>query len=82
MTNACRHAKEGIDVFVDIREDQIDAFVRDRGPGVDLAQVPPDRLGVRESIIGRMERAGGTATVGRAPGAGTEVILSLPRGRR
>ena len=82
VTNACRHAKEGIDVFVDIREDQIDAFVRDRGPGVDLAQVPPDRLGVRESIIGRMERAGGTATVGRAPGAGTEVILSLPRGRR
>lgn len=80
--NACRHAGEGIDVFVDIGEDTIEAYVRDRGPGFDPATLPEDRLGVRESIIGRMRRAGGTATVRPAPGGGTEVALVLPRRTR
>lgn len=75
--NACRHGKVGVDVFVDVSAHRLEAFVRDRGPGFDLAEVPPDRLGVRESIIGRMQRAGGTARVHRAPGGGTEVALSL-----
>jgi signal transduction histidine kinase len=56
----------------------VEAFVRDRGPGFDLAEVPEDRLGVRESIIGRMERHGGSARVRSAPGEGTEVRLLLP----
>jgi signal transduction histidine kinase len=34
---------------------------------------------VRESIVGRMERAGGRAKIVSAPGAGTEVELVLPR---
>ncbi|MGY5763919.1 ATP-binding protein [Brachybacterium sp. DNPG3] len=77
--NACRHGREEVDVFVDVRPQEIQAFVRDRGPGFDLDAVPADRLGVRESIIGRMQRAGGTAHVRPAPGGGTEVALSLPR---
>ena len=36
-------------------------FVRDRGAGFDLDEVPDDRQGVRESIVGRMERHGGSA---------------------
>ena len=58
-------------------------FVRDRGPGFDLHTVPADRLGVRESIVGRMERAGGTARIRSGPG-GTEVHLTLaePEGAR
>ncbi|MEE1651764.1 hypothetical protein V1260_13330 [Brachybacterium sp. J144] len=76
--NACRHGREGVDVFVDVSPAQVQAFVRDRGPGFELAEVPADRLGVRESIIGRMERAGGRAEVRRAPGGGTEVALILP----
>jgi len=51
--------------------------VRDRGAGFDPAAVPPDRLGVRESIIGRMERHGGSAKV-RSDADGTEVRLRLP----
>ena len=34
--------------------------MRDRGPGFDPDAVPADRRGVRESIVGRMERHGGT----------------------
>ncbi len=37
-----------------------------------------DRLGVRESIIGRMHRHGGRAEVRRVEAGGTEVRLELP----
>ena len=53
----------------------IEVFVRDRGPGFDPDAVPADRRGVRESIVGRMERHGGHATIVSVPGAGTEVEL-------
>jgi signal transduction histidine kinase len=53
--------------------------VRDRGPGFDLARVPLDRQGVRESIIGRMERAGGSAEIRSVPDGGTEVGLTVTR---
>ena len=69
-----------IDVFAEVTPARIDVFIRDRGTGFDLGTVPPDRHGVRESIIGRMERNGGRATVGVGAGGGTEVELSLERG--
>ena len=54
------------------------------GQGFDLGSVASDRLGVRQSIIGRMRRAGGTASVGPGAGGGTEVHLRFeeeaPRG--
>jgi signal transduction histidine kinase len=52
-------------------------FVRDRGDGFDPDRMPEDRRGVRESIVGRMERHGGKATVRSSPGSGTEVELTL-----
>jgi signal transduction histidine kinase len=58
---------------------RLQVFVRDRGPGFDPSAVPADRRGVRESIIGRMERHGGRATIHASPGGGTEVELVLER---
>ena len=63
--------------YVEIGPSEVEAFVRDRGPGFDLDDVPEDRLGVRQSILGRMERHGGTARVRRLD-QGTEVALTLP----
>jgi hypothetical protein len=40
-------------------------------------EVAEDRLGVRNSIVGRMDRHGGTATIRSAPGEGTEVHLAM-----
>lgn len=80
MTNAGRHAGvEEISVLARVTDGEASVFVRDRGAGFSLEAVAEDRRGVRESIIGRMARAGGRATVVTAPGEGTEVELVLPR---
>jgi signal transduction histidine kinase/phage shock protein PspC (stress-responsive transcriptional regulator) len=81
LLNAARHAAEPgpIRVYAEIDEARIVAFVRDHGPGFELADVPADRRGVRESILGRMERAGGRAEVRSTSGEGTEIGLTIDR---
>lgn len=80
MTNAAKFAGvEEIDVYAEVTADTVAVFVRDRGSGFDRAAVPADRRGLVESIEGRLERAGGQATIASAPGEGTEVELRLPR---
>jgi len=64
-------------VYAENLAGELSVFVRDRGAGFDPAAIPSDRHGVRDSITGRMERAGGTATIKTAPGKGTEVALTL-----
>ncbi|MDO4900299.1 ATP-binding protein [Actinomyces sp.] len=76
LSNAVRHGAPPVSAYAEITAEHLDVFIRDRGSGFDPAAVPPDRHGVRESIIGRMERHGGRATVRCRP-AGTEVHLSL-----
>jgi signal transduction histidine kinase len=68
-----------VDVYVEVTDVSIDVFVRDRGTGFDPDAVPADRLGVRRSIMERMQRHGGTAEIRSAPGEGTEVRLRMPR---
>ncbi|WP_183096089.1 ATP-binding protein [Nocardioides stalactiti] len=81
-TNAAKHAGvPRVDVFAEITAGAIDVFVRDRGAGFDPEATPEDRLGVRRSIIDRMDRHGGTAEVRSTPGEGTEVRLHLGRER-
>ena len=47
MTNAARHSgADQISTFVDVGEDEIAIFVRDRGSGFDPAQVPADAHGI------------------------------------
>jgi signal transduction histidine kinase/phage shock protein PspC (stress-responsive transcriptional regulator) len=77
MLNAARHGGGTVSVYVEAGDGRATVFVRDRGPGFDLAQVPADRRGISESIVGRMQRHGGRATVHSTPGEGTEVELSL-----
>ncbi len=76
MLNAARHAGGEISVYIEGSVTGVDVFIRDRGAGFDLDAVPGDRLGVRQSIIGRMRRAGGSARV-RSDEGGTEVHLQI-----
>lgn len=77
MLNASRHGGGPVSVYLEASDGQTEIFIKDRGPGFDLQDVPEDRLGVRESIIGRMKRHGGTAEI-LTSGSGTEVRLRLP----
>jgi signal transduction histidine kinase len=83
MLNASKFAGDAgaVAVYAEAGDERMEVFVRDRGPGFDPTAVPADRRGVRESIVGRMERHGGRAAINAAPGGGgTEVELVLERG--
>ena len=79
MVNAAKFAPDAgeIAVYAELGPDGSQVFVRDRGPGFDPESIPPDRRGLRESIIGRMERFGGRAEVRSEAGRGTEVALTI-----
>ena len=77
MLNAVRHGVAPVSVYVEVGAQGVEAFVRDHGPGFDIGTIRDDRLGVRESILGRMRRHGGAAKVRRLD-SGTEVELTLP----
>ena len=79
LTNAAKFAGEGgpVRLYAEIENGGASVWVDDRGPGFDPKRVPGDRRGLRESIIGRMGRHGGTAEVRSARGSGTEVELRM-----
>jgi signal transduction histidine kinase/phage shock protein PspC (stress-responsive transcriptional regulator) len=79
LTNAAKFAGDAgpVALYAEADADGLAVFVRDRGAGFEPAAVPADRRGVRDSILGRMERHGGWADVHPAPGGGTEVELHL-----
>ncbi|MDQ0768278.1 signal transduction histidine kinase/phage shock protein PspC (stress-responsive transcriptional regulator) [Pseudarthrobacter defluvii] len=77
MLNASRHGGGTVSVYLEASDGQAEIFIKDRGPGFELGDVPADRLGVRESIVGRMKRHGGSAAI-LSTGDGTEVRLRLP----
>lgn len=81
MVNAAKYGGDGgpVQVYAEVEGRTVFVSVRDRGPGFDLDAIPADRMGVRESIIGRMERNGGTARVRAVPDGGTEVELEMER---
>ena len=77
MVNAARHGGGTVSVYLEVADGGAEVYVKDRGPGFDLQSVPADRMGVRESIVGRMNRHGGTAVISSSAD-GTEVRLRLP----
>ncbi|MGO4955946.1 PspC domain-containing protein [Luteococcus sp. Sow4_B9] len=78
MMNAAKHSgTQRVDVYSEVDGNLVEVFVRDRGAGFDLDAIDDDRMGVRRSIIERMERHGGSARVRSAPGEGTEIRLVM-----
>ena len=79
IVNAIRHGAEPVSVYTEFTAAATDVYVRDHGAGFDIAEIPGDRHGVRESILGRVARHGGEAAV-TARHPGTEVHIRMPRG--
>ena len=53
---------------------------RTAASGFDPDDVADDRQGVRGSIVGRIERHGGTVEIVSKPGQGTEVRMTMMPG--
>ena len=78
MLNAAKHSgADKIDVYAEITAVQADVYVRDRGKGFKLADIGDDRMGIRGSIVERMERFGGTVDIRSTVGEGTEIHLAM-----
>jgi signal transduction histidine kinase/phage shock protein PspC (stress-responsive transcriptional regulator) len=80
LTNAAKFAGPPISLYAEVDGEGIEAFVRDRGTGFDPDAVDTGRRGISESIVGRMERNGGSAEINSSDG-GTEVQLRIDRDR-
>ncbi|WP_245645762.1 ATP-binding protein [Pseudonocardia acaciae] len=80
MVNSAKHAQVGeVSLYAEVEPHVVHVFVRDRGIGFDPDSVPTDRHGLVDSVHGRMDRHGGSATLRSASGEGTEVHLEMPR---
>jgi signal transduction histidine kinase len=80
LVNAAKHAGVAtVSLYAEVEQQAVVVYVRDRGVGFELAEMAPDRHGVRGSIIGRIERHGGQVIVRTSPGGGTDVEIRMPR---
>jgi signal transduction histidine kinase len=86
LDNVRRHCGEQTRAWVLVEDEPglITVTIRDEGPGIPdgrLAEAAAaGRLGVSQSIYGRLRDLGGSATISSVPGEGTEVELRLRRG--
>lgn len=78
LVNAVTHGGEPVSLYCEASDTMVEVFVRDHGEGFDMDAIPPDRLGIRESIIGRIKRRGGTVEIVSRAGWGTEVRIHMP----
>lgn len=84
LDNTARHAGPGAHSYVLLEDldDEVVLSLRDDGRGMAPGRVAEaereGRLGVRRSIIGRIEDLGGRVALESAPGAGTEWELTVP----
>ena len=80
IVNAARHSRAPLcDVYAECDPGAMRIWVRDRGVGFDYGAVARDRRGLTESVVARMDHAGGSAAVRSSPGNGTEISLHLPQ---
>lgn len=80
LENVRRHA--GVtDAHVTITENDtmVRAMVTDSGVGFDIKNVDEARMGIKESVVGRLKEVGGSARLFSSAGAGTTVVLEVPR---
>jgi signal transduction histidine kinase len=85
LDNVRRHGGERTRAWVLVEDEPglVTVTVRDDGPGIAAGRLAEaaaaGRLGVSQSICGRLRDLGGSADIRSSPGEGTEVELRLPR---
>ena len=80
LENVRRHSGvDHADVTITDDDTTVRAMVTDTGVGFNLGQVGSERLGVAESVIARLRDVGGNARLFSSTGAGTTVVLEVPK---
>ncbi|WP_372491751.1 ATP-binding protein [Nocardiopsis dassonvillei] len=85
LDNVERHCPEGTRawVLVEDEDDAVTVSVRDEGPGIEPGRLErarsEGRIGVAQSVLGRVRDLGGTVEYVSVPGQGTEVEMRVPR---
>jgi signal transduction histidine kinase len=80
LENVRRHSGVArADVTISDDETTVRAMVTDAGVGFDLTAVSTERLGFAESVVARLRDVGGNARLFSSPGAGTTVVLEVPK---
>ena len=80
LSNVAKHS--GVDraeVVVVAADDHISVMVIDGGRGFDEQSVSPERLGLRHSVRARIAEVAGVVQLWSTPGAGTSVVITVPR---
>ena len=82
LVNVLKHSGQSrAEVVVSASRDEVSLVVVDAGRGFDVGTLKQDdneRLGLLHSVIGRVERVGGSVTVFSTPGEGTSVLMVVP----
>lgn len=87
LDNVGAHAGPGAHAFVLVEDlgESVVVSIRDDGVGIPAGRLDEaagqGRLGVSQSIVGRLTSLGGTAQLRSEPGEGTEWELCVPRGK-
>ena len=81
LENALQHsgAKNFLLTLSSPQDGVVEVEFSDDGKGFNKNRVPRDRIGIQLSILGRMQSAGGSATISTSPGKGTTVKLRWPK---
>lgn len=81
LENVLRHAgTSNAELILSSSDEAVTAMVVDNGVGFDPEAVAPDRLGIRSSVIQRIESLGGSVRIFSQPGHGTSVFMRVPNG--
>ncbi len=79
LENIVRHSgSSSAEVFVDATDETLSVMIVDHGRGFDLESVPENRLGIRRSLVKRIEGCGGTVRIWSAVGSGTSILIAVP----
>lgn len=80
LENVRRHAGVSeADVTITDDDIMVRAMVTDAGVGFNIDDVDGARLGYAESVVGRLRSVNGRARLFSSPGAGTTVVLEVPK---